>query len=79
MCGTKSRTSMRNESKARIKVRILRMKIPRRYRGECEGEWKCAEAARISMTSVKSAAIGCTMRIAERVVLVLVGRSKVAS
>jgi hypothetical protein len=58
MCGTNSRTSMRNERSARIRVRILRMKIPRRYRGECEGEWKCAEAARTSMMSVKSAAIG---------------------
>jgi hypothetical protein len=53
------------------------MKIPRRYRGEWDGEWKCAEAPRMSMMSVKNAAMGWTMRIAERVVLVAVGRSKV--
>src|ERR1700709_1267488 len=58
---------------------MLRINIPKRYRGECEGEWKCADAASISMTSVKKAAMGCMIRIAERVVLVEVGRSKLLS
>ena len=49
---------MRNERRVRIRVRMLRMKTPRRYRGECEGEWKCAVAARTSMMRVKRAAIG---------------------
>ena len=72
-----NRTSTRKQSRARINVRMLRMNIPSRYRGECDGEWKCAVAARISMIRVNSAATGWTTRIAERVVLVLVGRSKV--
>lgn len=58
---------------------MLNINIPRRYRGECEGAWKCAEAASTNMTSVKRAAIGWTMRMAERVVLVEVGRSKLSS
>jgi hypothetical protein len=71
-----SRTSTRNASSERINVRMLRMKTPNRYRGECEGEWKCAATARMSMMRVNRAAIGWTMRIAERVVLVLLGTSK---
>lgn len=67
---------MRKQSRVRRKVRMLRMNIPSRYRGECEGAWKCAVAARISMTRVKKAATGWTTRIAERVVLVPSGRSK---
>jgi hypothetical protein len=55
---------------------MLRMKTPRRYLGECEGERKWAAAARTSMIRVKRAAMGCTIRIAERVVLVSVGISK---
>jgi hypothetical protein len=38
MCGTKSRTSIRKARRETVKVKILRMNIPRRYRGECEGE-----------------------------------------
>jgi hypothetical protein len=76
MCGTKSRTSMRNERRDRSSVNMLSMKMPRRYRGECEGEWKCAAAARPNITSVKRAATGWMMRMAERLVLVPVGRSK---
>jgi hypothetical protein len=77
MCGMNRRTSMRKQRRERMSVTMLRMNIPSRYRGECEGEWRCAVAARMSMMSVKRAAIGCTTRIAERVVLVAVGRSKV--
>jgi hypothetical protein len=53
------------------------MNIPKRYRAECEGEWTCATPARTNKTNVKKAAMGCTMRMAERVVRVLTGRSKV--
>lgn len=69
---------MRKASSDTINVKMLRMKIPSRYRGECEGEWKCAMAERMSIIRVKRAAIGWTIRIADKVVLVSVGRSKVA-
>jgi len=49
---------MRKERSARINVKMLKIKIPRRYRGECEGEWKCAAAASINITRVKRPAIG---------------------
>jgi hypothetical protein len=78
ICGTNNRTSMRKASSDTINVKILRMKIPRRYRGECEGEWKWATAERMSIIRVNRAAIGWTIKIADRVVLVSVGRSKVA-
>lgn len=76
-CGMNKRTSTRKQSRERMSVRILRINIPRRYRGECDAECKCAVAARTSITRVKRAAMGCTTRIAERVVLVSAGRSKV--
>ena len=69
---------MRNARSARINVKMLRMNMPKRYLGEWEGEWKCAVAASMSMMSVNRAAIGWTMRIAERVVLAEVGKSKVS-
>jgi len=37
---------------------MLRMNMPRRYRGECDGLWKCAAAERMVMSSVKKAATG---------------------
>jgi hypothetical protein len=78
MCGTKSRTSIRNARRETINVKILSMNIPRRYRGEWDGEWKWADTPRMSIMSVKNAAMGWTMRIADSVVLVPVGRSKLA-
>jgi hypothetical protein len=78
ICGAKSRTSIKNASREAINVKILSMNIPRRYRGEWDGEWKWADAPRMSITRVKNAAIGWTMRIAESVALVLVGSSKLA-
>jgi hypothetical protein len=38
ICGTKRRTSIKNERSETINVRILSMNTPRRYLGECEGE-----------------------------------------
>jgi hypothetical protein len=58
MWGINKRTSTRKASRARINVRMLRMKSPSRYRGEWEGEWKCAVPARMSMMRVKKAATG---------------------
>lgn len=69
---------MRNASKVRIKVKMLSMNIPNRYRGECDGAWKWAAMAKISMISVNSAATGWIMRIADNVDLVFVERSNVA-
>lgn len=59
-----------------MRVKVLKMNTPKRYRGECEGAWKCAARARMSMIRVNNAAIGCTIRIADSVVRVLEGRSK---
>ena len=78
ICGTKSRTSIRKARRETIKVRMLSMNMASKYRGEWEGEWKWADTPRMSMTRVKKAAIGWTMRIAESVVLALAGRSKLA-
>jgi hypothetical protein len=81
ICGAKSKTSIKNAKREAINVKILSMNIPKRYRGEWDGEWKWAVAPRMSIMSVNNAAIGWTMRIAERVVLapdVLVGKSKLA-
>jgi hypothetical protein len=49
---------------------------PRRYRAECEGEWKWAAAARPRQTRFMKAAMGCTMRIEDRVCRVLNDRLK---
>lgn len=54
------------------------MKTTSRYRDEWDGEWKCATMAKINMTRVRNAATGCITRMAERVVRVDDGRSKVA-
>lgn len=54
------------------------MKVIRRNRDECEGEWKCAVTARTNMINVRRAATGCRTRRYERVVRVDDGRSKVA-
>lgn len=40
MCGTKSKTSIRKARSDTIRVKILRINIPSRYRGEWDGEWK---------------------------------------
>jgi hypothetical protein len=79
ICGTKSKTSMRKERRASTRVRMLSIKIPSRYLGECDGECRCAAPASTSMIRVKSAATGWIIRIAESVVLVAVGKSKLAA
>lgn len=58
MCGTKRRTSIRKESNAVTTVRMLKMNNANRYRGECDGAGKCAEAASMNIIKVKSAATG---------------------
>lgn len=42
---------------------MSRMRSARRKRGECEGEWRCDNAASIVQTRVRKAATGWTMRI----------------
>jgi hypothetical protein len=76
MCGTKRRTSMRKQSRHAKKSTMPMMKTTRRYLAECEGEWKWATIARTSITKVRSAAIGWTIRIVERVARVAVARGK---
>jgi len=78
ICGTKSKTSIKKARSERIKVNMLKMKIPSRNRGECEALCVCADPARTSITRVKKAATGWTMRIYESVDLTLMGRSKLA-
>ena len=58
ICGAKSKTSIKNAKREAINVKILSMNIPKRYRGEWDGEWKWAVAPRMSIMSVNNAAIG---------------------
>jgi hypothetical protein len=60
------------------KLRRLKMKTMRRYRDECEGEWKWLVTARTNMINVRRAATGCRMRRYDSVVRVDDGRSKEA-
>lgn len=69
-------TSIKNASRVRRKVKMLNMNTPKRYRGECEGEWKCAVMAKMSIISVNRAATGWMMRIADKVFLADEGTSK---
>lgn len=52
------------------------MNIPRRYLGECDAECMCEVPARMSIIRVKKPATGCKIRMAESVVRVEAGRSK---
>lgn len=67
---------MRKQSRHAKKSTMPMMKTTRRYLAECEGAWKCAITARTSMTRVRSAAMGWTIRIVERVARVAVARGK---
>lgn len=46
-----------------MRVGMSRMRSARRKRGECEGEWRCDNAASMVQTRVKKAATGWTIRI----------------
>ena len=46
-------------------VGIERISTARRYRGEWDGECRCATAERMKHIKVKRAATGCTIRIEE--------------
>jgi hypothetical protein len=78
ICGAKRRTSINKASKEHRSVRMPSMNIPKRYLGECDAECMCEVAARMSIMRQKKAATGCRTRIAERVVRVEAGRSKLA-
>lgn len=67
---------MRKESRQTIRSMMLRMNTRSRYLEECEGECKWDTRAKISIMRVIKAATGCTMRIADSVDLVELGRSK---
>lgn len=67
---------MRKDSRQTIKSMMLRMNTRSRYLEECEGECRWDTRARIAMMRVIRAATGCTIRMAESVDLVELGRSK---
>ena len=75
-CGINSRMSTKKARSVIKRVGRSRMIKARRYRGECEGEWKCAETANMKQTRVRTAATGCTMRIEDKECRVLVGSVK---
>jgi hypothetical protein len=75
-CGTKSRMSTRKASSVTRRVGKRSIRRPSRYRAECDGEWKCAAAASPRQTRFINAAMGCTMRMEERVCRELKGRLK---
>jgi hypothetical protein len=52
------------------------MRRARRKRGECPGAWKCAATAREKQIKTSNAAIGCTIRIEDRLVRVVEGNEK---
>lgn len=78
-CGTNRRISTRNARRVTSNVGRSKMRRINRYRGEWEGECRCAVAARMKHIRVRSAATGCTIRIDERELRALVGREKSAS
>lgn len=75
-CGTKSKMSTKNASKDTSSVGRSRISKARRKRGECDGLWKWAAAARQRQTRVRKAATGCTIRIDESDLRALDGRLK---
>jgi hypothetical protein len=75
-CGTKSRISTRNARRVTSSVGRRRMRSARRKRGECDGAWKWAAAARQRQTRVRKAATGWTMRIDDSDLRALEGRLK---
>jgi hypothetical protein len=75
-CGTNSSTSIKNANKQTRKSMNRKINRIRRYLVECDGPCKCDTAAMMVMTSVISAATGCTIRIAESVLRTPDGRSK---
>lgn len=58
------------------KVGMVRMRRARRKRGECPGAWKCAATAREKQINTSNAAIGCTIRMEDRLVRVVEGNEK---
>lgn len=58
------------------KVGMVRMRRAKRKRGECPGAWKCAATAREKQIKTSNAAIGCTIRMEDRLVRVVEGNEK---
>jgi hypothetical protein len=75
-CGTKSRMSTRKAKRVMSKVGMVRIRRARRKRGECPGAWKCAAIARQKQIKTSNAAIGCTIKIEDRLVRVVEGNEK---
>ena len=57
-CGTKRRMSTRKANRVTRSVGRRRMSRARRYRAECDGECRCAAAARARHVKLSSAAMG---------------------
>jgi hypothetical protein len=74
--GTNRRMSTRKANKVTRSVGRRRMSSARRYRAECDGEWRCAAPARPRHIRLNSAAMGWTTRRAEREWRVAEGRLK---
>lgn len=75
-CGTKRRTSTKKARRETRRVGSRRIRTPRRYRGEWEGEWKWAATERPKQTKVRKAAMGWTMRREVKERRMLEGRLK---
>jgi hypothetical protein len=68
--------STRKARRVMSKVGMVRIRRARRKRGECPGAWKCAATAREKQIKTSNAAIGCTIRIEDRLVRVVEGNEK---
>lgn len=75
-CGTNSRMSTKKARRVMSRVGMVRMRRARRKRGECPGAWKCAATAREKHIKTSNAAIGCTIRMEDRLVRVVEGNEK---
>ena len=75
-CGTKRRISTRKARRVISSVGMVRIRRARRKRGEWPGAWKWAAMAREKHIKTRSAAMGCTIRIEDRLVRVVEGSEK---
>jgi hypothetical protein len=75
-CGTKRRISTRKARRVISSVGMVRIRRARRKRGEWPGAWKCAAMAREKQIKTRSAAMGWTIRIEDRLVRVVEGSEK---
>jgi hypothetical protein len=75
-CGTNRRISTRKARRVTSSVGMVRIRRARRKRGEWPGAWKWAAMAREKHIKTRRAAMGCTIRIEDRLVRVVEGSEK---